>query len=118
MAARYQQYRALVLALKKHCPPAFPISVVRIKLPKRIEGRCWKHNKAFRVEIEKGLPEDRAIDVLLHEWAHARAWNHMLDTAQTDDAFNKLAHDAAWGVAYAEVYCVYEQKFIPDCARI
>ena len=49
--------------------------------------------------------------MLIHEWAHARAWNHMLDEAQTDEAFNKLAHDAAWGVAYAEVYSKYEQNF-------
>jgi hypothetical protein len=35
----------------------------------------------------------------------------MLDEAQTDEAFNKLAHDAAWGVAYAEVYAKYEQNF-------
>lgn len=118
MAARYSRYRALVAALKKHCPPAFPISVKRIKLPKRLEGRCWKHGKSFKIEIDKNLDEARSMDVLLHEWAHARAWNHMLDTAQDDEAFNKLAHDAAWGVAYAEIYCVYEQKFIPDTARI
>lgn len=118
MAARYRQYQALVLALKKHCPPAFPVSVVRIQLPKGLDGRCWKHGKTFKIEIDKTISEDRAIDVLIHEWAHARAWNHMLDTAQTDDAFNKLSHDAAWGVAYAEVYCIYEQKFIADYARI
>lgn len=51
------------------------------------------------------------MDVLLHEWAHARAWHHMLDAAQTDELFNKLAHDAAWGVAYSEVYSVYEKHF-------
>lgn len=118
MAARYSRYRKLVAMLKKHCPPAFPISVVRVQLPKRLEGRCWKQSKTFKIEIDKGLDEARAIDVLLHEWAHARAWNHRLDTAEDDDAFNKLAHDAAWGVAYAEVYCAYEQKFIPDSARI
>jgi hypothetical protein len=118
MAARYKLYRALVQVLKKHAPPAFPISVTRVQLPKRLEGRCWKDGKSFRIEIEKSLDEARAIDVLLHEWAHARGWNHRLDTAEDDAAFNKLAHDAAWGVAYAEVYCVYEQKFIPDSARI
>jgi hypothetical protein len=117
MAARYARYRALVQVLKKHCSPAYPISVKRIQLPKRLEGRCWKDGQSFGIEIDKKLDEARAIDVLLHEWAHARAWNHMLDMAD-DEAFNRLAHDAAWGVAYAEVYGVYEQKFIPDVARI
>jgi hypothetical protein len=35
----------------------------------------------------------------------------MLDAATTDEAFNKLAHDAAWGVAFAEIYSLYEQKY-------
>jgi len=118
MAARFSKYRALVNSLKKHCPAAYPISVKRVKLPKKLEGRCWKSGKQFIIEIDKTLEEARAMDVLIHEWAHARAWNHRLDTAATDEAFNALAHDAAWGVAYAEVYCVYEQKFIPEVARI
>ena len=118
MAARYAKYRALVQTLKKHCAPAYPISVKRVALPKRLEGRCWKDGRTFRVEIAKQLDEARAMDVLIHEWAHARAWNHRLDTAESDEAFNKLAHDAAWGVAYAEVYGVYEQLFMPDIPRI
>jgi hypothetical protein len=56
------------------------------------------------------------MDVLVHEWAHARAWNHMLDSATTDEAFNKLAHDAAWGVAYAEIYSAYERQFTQPMA--
>jgi hypothetical protein len=35
----------------------------------------------------------------------------MLDSAVDDAAFNKLAHDAAWGVAYAEIYAAYERIF-------
>jgi hypothetical protein len=111
MAHNFNNYRLLIRILKKHVPPAFPIAVRRVKLPQHIEGRCWKHAKRFLIEIDKNLDPARAIDVLIHEWAHARAWNHMLDEAQTDEAFNKLAHDAAWGVAYAEVYAKYEQNF-------
>ncbi len=111
MANKFENYRLLIKLLKKHVPPAFPISVRRIKLPKHLEGRCWKHGKRFLIEVAEHLEPARAIDVLLHEWAHARAWNHMLDAAPTDEAFNKLAHDAAWGVAYSEVYSSYEQNF-------
>lgn len=108
MAAKFQQYRAILSLLKKHCAAAYPVAVRRVKLS-NFEGRCWKHGKRFHIQIDSKLDEDRAINVLLHEWAHARAWNHRLDTAATDDAFNKLAHDAAWGVAYAEVYAMYEK---------
>jgi hypothetical protein len=96
--------------LKTECSVAFPVSVRRVRLSK-LEGRCWKDGKKFHIQIDKALDESRAMDVLLHEWAHARAWNHMLDAATTDEAFNKLAHDAAWGVAYAEIYSAYEQRF-------
>lgn len=110
MAARFRQYQSLLRMLKDECPPAFPVSVRRVKLTK-LEGRCWKDGKKFHIQIDKCLDEGRAMDVLLHEWAHARAWNHMLDAAVTDEAFNRLAHDASWGVAYAEIYSVYERKF-------
>lgn len=110
MAARFTQYRSLLKMLKAECSVAFPVSVRRVRLSK-LEGRCWKDGKKFHIQIDKALDESRAMDVLLHEWAHARAWNHMLDAATTDEAFNKLAHDAAWGVAYAEIYSAYEQRF-------
>lgn len=110
MAARFKQYQSLLRMLKDECPAAFPVSVRRVKLA-RLEGRCWKQGKTFHIQIDRGLDESRAMDVLLHEWAHARAWNHRLDNAATDEAFNRLAHDAAWGCAYAEIYAAYEQRF-------
>jgi len=111
MAARFKSYNALLRMLKKQCPVAFPVSVRRVRICNRLEGRCWKAGKKFFIQIDKRLDEHKAMDVLVHEWAHARAWNHMLDSATTDEAFNKLAHDAAWGVAYAEIYSAYEQQF-------
>jgi hypothetical protein len=110
MAAQFRHYRSLLAILKNQYPAAFPVSVRRVPLTK-VEGRCWKHGKKFHIQIDKYLDETRAMDVLIHEWAHARAWNHRLDAADTDEAFNKLAHDAAWGVAYAEIYVVYERFF-------
>lgn len=108
MAAKFQNYKTLLSVLKKECPAAYPTSVRRVKLT-NFEGRCWKHGKHFHIQVDSKLDEARAIGVLLHEWAHARAWNHRLDAADTDELFNSLAHDAAWGVAYAEVYVVYER---------
>jgi len=111
MAARFRAYQELLRMLKKKCPAAFSVCVRRVKLSHRLEGRCWKTGKKFYIQIDKNLDEHKAMDVLIHEWAHARAWNHRLDTATDDEAFNKLAHDAAWGVAYAEIYSAYEQQF-------
>jgi hypothetical protein len=111
MAGKFPTYSALIRMLKKKCPVAFPVSVRRVKLSNRLEGRCWKTGKRFQIQIDHHLDEHKAMDVLIHEWAHARAWNHMLDEAKDDAAFNKLAHDAAWGVAYAEIYAAYEQSF-------
>jgi hypothetical protein len=110
MAARFRQYQSLLKMLKTEWPAAYPVSVRRVKLSK-LEGRCWKQGKKFLIQIDKALDEGRAMDVLIHEWAHARAWNHRLDNAETDEAFNKLAHDAAWGVAFAEIYSAYEVRF-------
>ena len=84
MAARFRYYQALLRMLKKDCPAAFPVSVRRVKLSK-LEGRCWKQGKTFHIQIDKSLDEGRAMDV--------------------------LAHDAAWGVAYAEIYSQYERHF-------
>ena len=89
---------------------------MRKKLPKKIEGLCYKQGKKFVISVERSLNEARAMDVVLHEWAHALAWNDLLDNAKTDDEFNKLAHDASWGVAYSRVYQIYEQEFLPSLA--
>lgn len=111
MAARFQVYRDLLALLKDKLPAAYPVSVRRVPLTVKLDGRCWKHGKKFHIQISKNLDESRAIDVLIHEWAHARAWNHRLDNAKNDEEFNKLSHDAVWGVAYAEVYAEYEKQF-------
>ena len=111
MATRFANYRALLKLLKEQFPAAFSVSVRRQQMSSRMQGCCYKHGKKFFIQIDKNLNEQAAMDVLVHEWAHARAWNHRLDTAETDDMFNKLAHDAAWGVAYAEIYSAYEQYF-------
>lgn len=107
-AQKFNTYRAIIAELRRSCRPAFPVSVRRVQLTAH-DGRCWKHGKKFHIQIDNRLDEPRAIDVLLHEWAHACAWNHRLDAARSDEDFNRLSHDAAWGVAYAEVYAAYER---------
>lgn len=97
----FEVYRELVSILKKECPPAFPVSVRRTKVSLSICGDCILDKKKFHIRICNQLDEIQAIDALLHEWAHAIAWNHLHDCS------NKNDHDATWGVAYSEVYNVY-----------
>jgi hypothetical protein len=109
----FGRYRKLLVLLKKYAPPAYPVHVRRKPLANHLEGACWRQGKQFHVHVCSKIDEQRAIDVLLHEWAHALAWNNLLDAAKTDEEFNKHAHGPEWGVAYSKVYAVYEDHFIP-----
>lgn len=104
----YQGYKKLVSILKKKCPPAFPVSVQRTKLS-NLDGQCILGRKKFFIRINKDLSESSAIETLLHEWAHARAWSHLYDAMDWQE-WEEKQHDAAWGVAYSEVYRIYEQN--------
>ena len=106
----YRAYKKLVSILKKKCPAAFPVSVRRVKMV-NLDGDCWLGKKKFFIRINRDISESSAIDTLLHEWAHARAWNHIHDSLNCYE-FEKVAHDALWGVAYSEVYRVYEEFYI------
>ena len=106
----YRAYRKLVSVLKKRCPVAFPVSVRRVKLF-NLDGDCSLGKKKFFIRINQGLSETSAIDTLLHEWAHARAWSHFHDSLDWTE-FEERSHDASWGVAYSEVYRIYEQHFL------
>lgn len=109
----YRAYRQLVSILKKKCPPAFPVSVRRVKLT-NLDGDCTLGKKQFFIRINRELNESSAIDTLLHEWAHARAWNYFYDSLDWAE-FEKRIHDASWGVAYSEVYRIYEEFYLsPD----
>jgi hypothetical protein len=106
----YQAYKKIVSILKEKCPLAFPVSVRRVKLNK-LDGDCLLHEKKFFIRINIELSEQSSIDTLLHEWAHARAWNHLHDSLSCEQ-FKQSCHDASWGVAYSEVYRIYEQFYI------
>lgn len=106
----YSAYKHLVSVLKKKCPVAFPVSVRRVKM-NGLDGDCSLGKKKFYIRINRDISEASAIDTLLHEWAHARAWNHLHDSINWQE-FEERSHDASWGVAYSEVYRVYEQYYL------
>jgi hypothetical protein len=101
-----ERFQKTIKLFKKECPLAFPITVRRVALT-GLDGYCEKKGRKFYIAIDKDLDENRAIDTLIHEWAHGRAWNHLLDVADKEE-FERRVHDASWGVAYAEVYRIYE----------
>jgi hypothetical protein len=105
----FKTYHKLVRLLRERCPAAYPVSVRRVKMRGK-DGECSKGEQAFHIKINKELMENAAIDALLHEWAHARAWNHLHDVVDCEE-FEKRMHDASWGVAYAEVYRIFHENF-------
>lgn len=90
-------YKAIKV-LKKASICNMPIKVRRTSL-KGLDGCCEKKDDHFLVKINKNLPENHAIDVLIHEIAHADAW----DKAGTD------IHGDIWGVCYSRLYRIWEK---------
>lgn len=106
----YDAYKKVVAILREKCKLAYPVSIRRMEL-KDLDGDCCLRNKKFYIRINNDLNESSAIDTLLHEFAHARAWNHLHD-AMNNHEFQDKVHDASWGVAYSEVYQIYEKNFL------
>ncbi len=107
---QYDAYREILAILRRQLPPAYPVSVRRLKMS-GLDGDCSLYKKKFYIRINRDLDESAAIDTLLHEWGHARAWNHLHD-AVDDEEFQQRSHDASWGVAYSEVYRTYETFYL------
>lgn len=77
------------------------VSVRRCNLRDGLDGQCEFKNDAFFIKINKNLPENHAVDVLIHEIAHAIAWNK-----------DKDDHGLNWGKAYSKIYRLFIETFI------
>lgn len=100
--------------LKKCCPTAMPVVVRFAKLPETMLGNCRRREKRFVIRLNDRMGEFQACDVLVHEWAHAMAWNYSLDAlSKRKDAspaeFDRLSHDETWGCSYSRAWRVYTQ---------
>jgi hypothetical protein len=80
-----------------------PISVRRVKIRIGIDGLCEKKNNRFLIKVNPNLSENYSIDVLIHEVAHAVAWDKDTDI-----------HGPNWGRAYSKVYRLFLERFIND----
>ena len=79
------------------------------------DGWCRRHKTKFEITVSRYMNRCEAIDVLLHEWAHAVAWNHLDDALAKNPSvpkseFDHLLHGPAWGVAFSRIY----QCFVAD----
>lgn len=104
----FYSYKKCVKELKDKLKLAYPVSIRRVKMPRGVDGDCCLQRKKFYIRIDKGLKESEAILVLIHEYAHARSWNHLHD-AMDDQEFFDTSHNAVWGVAYSECYSIWEK---------
>lgn len=105
-----ENYHKILKLLKQHCPTKHPVDVRRVEL-KGYDGTCKKENNKFIIKINKDLNEKSAIDTLLHEYSHAYCWLDEYDK-MSDEEFTKNVHGDHWGIAYAYVYRVFEEKFL------
>jgi hypothetical protein len=89
-----QTLKGAVVVLKHLVPLAHPVRVTRAKMDDS-SGDCDLKEKPsrFHIRIDSSMDELGAIETLIHEWAHARAW-----VEHTDD------HSPYWGVAFSECY--------------
>ena len=79
-----------------------PVRVRRVKVPNDRFGDCGICDDHYIIRICKDLKEEQAIEILIHEWAHAISWNK----CTSDDHCNE------WGKAYSRVYRVFLKEFM------
>lgn len=96
--------RAMLRYMVAHWPPSLPVKLRFTKLPAREEAialcspRAITQRKAgLLIEIDSRACYYHAIDLLIHEYAHAVAW----DIDPTD-------HGAAWAGVHLDIVRAFE----------
>lgn len=113
----YTLFAIAVAKLREHLPAAFPVVVRTSRVPAGIDGYCVRRARRFVVAISRKLSCGAAVNTLLHEWAHARAWSHLTDTADREsmstEQYERLAHGPEFGLAYAETWRLLVTVIMP-----
>jgi hypothetical protein len=107
--------------LRIHCPPALPVIVRASRTTPEIDGYCVRRPNKFMITLDHTSSCEGALNTLLHEWAHALAWNFSLEKASRDlasgdisaETYEEISHDAAFGVAFATVWRTFTSRIIP-----
>ncbi len=113
----YGLFAFALATLREQLPTPIPTIVRTGNLPPEIDGYCVRRPSRFVIQIDRKLTCEAAIGVLLHEWAHARAWNHRLDGASkgglSRGEFEAVCHGPEFGCAYAEAWRLLATRIIP-----
>jgi hypothetical protein len=105
----WSDFRSVLSDLRALCPSAMPVVVRTAWLPPTTLGECIRRPARFVIRLSNRMNQQEAIDTLIHEWAHALAWNYSLDRMARDpdvdrELFEAASHDEAWGCAYSRVW--------------
>ena len=108
----------VVEQLKIQLPPTRPVVVLAGRQFSTKHGDCGLIDYRFRICVSRELNESQAVDVLLHEWAHALSWDTRVDTAAksrsvSEYEFDRLTHGPKWGLAFSEVYRCFVGTIMP-----
>ena len=108
----WHEFWTVLASLQDRCPPALPVVIRTFRHPETVLGQCLRREKRFLVLLNRNLGEPQAIEVLCHEWAHALAWNCLLDRFSEMPGidpvkFNRTSHDETWGCAYSQAWRAY-----------
>lgn len=96
---RYEYLYSVLRTLRQELPTKKPVFLERLRLT-GMDGYCIKHRRKFSIQIDRMMNEDHAVDVLLHEYAHALTFGY-----DGDD------HGMRWGKAYSKVYRCWARNF-------
>lgn len=113
----WRSFKATLECLREKCVTAQPVVVRTSWLPPDTFGECIRRKKRFVVRLNSAMTESQAVETLLHEWAHALAWNYSLDRMARDpdvdrELFEGASHDEAWGCAYSRVWRAFSGQML------
>jgi hypothetical protein len=116
----FEFFHRVVELLQQLLPAPLPVVVRLGATGPYCLGHCRRLKSQFRICISRDLSEESAIELLIHEWAHALAWPRKADflasSRLTRAQRQKPFHGAEWGEAYAKVYCAVALDIAP-CVR-
>jgi hypothetical protein len=118
---RYKLFHRVLELLHEALPARLPIDARLGWVKTTCCGFCSRRDKHFHIRVSSRLPELSAIEVLIHEWAHALSWDAYKNVpywpwAPTAEN-QRPVHGAAWGKAYAKVYCEVFFDIIPQIRK-
>ncbi|NQW48777.1 MAG: hypothetical protein HQ464_13540 [Planctomycetes bacterium] len=101
--------------LRIHLPASRPVIVLAGRQLSKKDGDCCVDRGKFQIRVSRQLNESDAVDVLLHEWAHALSWEACVGKVAysrsiSDHEFDRLSHGPKWGLAFSRVYLCFTSE--------